>query len=214
MRRFLAMLTVLLTVTLSAQAEIVGRTGDAYIHSWAAPNGQTVYFVSQEEEPYIHMEDVNFDGVEDIVVLTTLGAANFGCEFFVWRDGSYVPVTHASADSLVNYELYPELGLIETNVSEGVAGTFHTKKLWRWNGSDLQLVRTASAMEAETWSFEEGMYTVVTNSNLVWTRVWDADEGATVVPPMLDMTAAIADEEAVQAARQEEERVFWQGLRP
>ena len=214
MKRFLALLLVLLTTAFSARAEIVGLAGDKYIHSLLAPNGKPVYFVSQEEEPFVLLKDVNFDGVEDMVVTVTLGASNFGCEFFVWHDGSYVPVRHGGADSLVNYELYPELGLVETYVDEGVAGAFHERTLWRWNGTDLQRVRTAYSQEAETWSSGDGTYTVVTNNNLVWIRVWDVVDGSSVVPPMMDVTVPLRDEQALQAAEQEELRLFWQGLRP
>ena len=214
MKRFCAMLAVLLMVVCSAQAEIVGRAGDQYIHSWTAPNGQTLYFVSQEQEPYVHMEDVNFDGTEDVVVLTTEGASNFGYEFFVWSNGVYVPVAHGSADELVNYTLYPELGLVETFLDEGPAGILHVRKLWRWDGTDLLLMRTASSEEAETWTFDNGVTTVVTNSRLAHMRVWRTIDGVTDTTPLMDVTVAMDDEEAIQAAQQEEAKAFWLGLRP
>lgn len=213
MKRLLTVLCVLLLVASSARAEIVGRAGDDYIHQWIAPNGQAIYYVSQEEEPYVRMEDVNFDGVEDIVVMTFRGASNFGAEFFVWDGGHYVPVTHTGADSLVNHELYPELGLVETNVQEGWAGALHIRQLWRWKGTDLELVRTATGSEVSTMTFEGDLVTVVTDNTLVQLRVWD-NLNVTDEPALLmDVTLSHRDADTMLAAEKEENRVLWQGLR-
>ena len=213
MKRLLTVLCVLLAVATSARAEIVGRAGDDYIHRWMAPNGQAVYFVSPESEPYVHMEDVNFDGIEDIVAMTFRGASNFGAEFFVWNGTAYEPVAHVGADALVNHELYPELGLVGTYVQEGWAGALHTKQLWRWKGTELELVRTASGSEVSDMTFEGDLITVVTDTTLVWLRVWDNLNGTDGPALLMDMTVSHADEAALLAALREEERILWQGLR-
>ena len=212
MKRFLPLLLALMMLVPVARAEIVGRAGDDYIHQWIAPNGQALYFVSPEEEPYIHMEDVNFDGVEDVVATIFRGASNFGAEFFVWDGATYVPVAHTGADSLVNHTLYPELGLVETYVQEGRAGALHTRQLWRWNGTELELVRTASGGEVSTMTFEGDLITVVTDNTLVRLRVRDHLSGGE--EPLLDMTVSYGDDtDALEAALEEENRVFWQGFR-
>ena len=213
MKRFLTVLCVGLMAVASARAEIVGRAGDDYIHQWIAPNGQAVYFVSPEEEPYVSMKDVNFDGIEDIVATTFRGTSNFGAEFFVWDGGRYVPVTHSGADSLVNHELYPALGLVETYVQEGWAGALHTRQLWRWKGTELELVRTATGSEVNTMTFDGDLVTTVTDNSLVELRVWDylnAPEGPLL---LMDKTLSHRDMEALLDALREEERICWQGLR-
>ena len=219
MKRFFLVLLAALMLIPAARAEIVGRAGDDYIHQWIAPNGQALYFVSPEEEPYVRMEDVNFDGIEDVVAMTFRGASNFGAEFFVWDGGAYVPVTHTGADSLVNHELYPEWGLVETYVQEGWAGALHTRQLWRWNGAALELVRTASGSEVSTTTIEDRVVTVVTDDNLVRLRVWDdlnrsTENGATGPTLLMDMVVPLHDSEALLAADREENRVLWEGLLP
>lgn len=217
MKRFFSLLLALLMMTCAARADIVGRAGEDYIHQWIAPNGQALYFVSPEVEPYVHMEDVNFDGIEDVVALTFRGASNFGAEFFVWDGMAYVPVTHAGADSLVNHSLYPELGLVETCVQESWA--LHTRQLWRWKGTELELVRTAYSSEVSTMTVEDRITTVVTDDNFVRLRVWDnlnlsTENGVTGSTLLMDTVVPLHDSEALLAADKEEHRVFWDGLLP
>ena len=219
MKRLFLVLLALLTLTPAARAEIVGRAGDDYIHQWMAPNGQALYFVSPEEEPYVHMEDVNFDGIEDVVAMTIHGASNFGVEFFVWDGAAYVPVAHSGADSLVNHTLYPELGLVETYVQEGWAGALHTRQLWRWKGAELELVRTASGSEMSSMTVADQITTVVTDDNFVRLRVWDdlncsTENGVTGPTLLMDTVVPVHDPEVMLATEKEELRVLWEGLLP
>ena len=219
MKRLLSMLAALMLLMPVARAEIVGLAGDDYIHRWEAPNGQSLYFVSREEEPYVLMKDVNFDGVDDVVVTTFIGASNFGAEFFVWDGWQYVPVAHFGSDSLVNHTLYPETGLVETDVQEGLAGALHTRMLWRWQGTDLELIRTATGSEVTMMTVEGDLTTLVTDSGQLQLRVTDnlnLTERNGVISPavLLEITVSAHDEEALSAARQEELRVFWEGLTP
>ena len=189
MKRFFSILLALLMLVSVAQAEVVGRAGNDFIYRWIAPNGQELYFVSKEEEPYVLMKDVNFDGVEDVVVTTFRGAANFGVEFFVWDRGGYVMAEHPGEDSLVNYDLYPEEGLIMTGVSDGVVG--NTKELWRWNGTHLERIRHAVAGPLETIAFDDDLMIQTTDHSLVRVRIWDdlhpaTENGVTSAALVLD----------------------------
>ena len=47
-----------------------------YIHRLIADNGQELCFVSGEKDPYLSYADVNFDGINDVVILTQRGASN------------------------------------------------------------------------------------------------------------------------------------------
>ena len=217
MKRVISVLLALLLMTASAQAETVGRAGDDYIHRWIAPNGQELYFVSMEEEPFVHMKDVNFDGVEDVVVITFRGAANFGVEFFVWNGGSYVMAEHHGEDSLVNYDLYPEVGLVMTGVSDGVIG--NTKQVWRWNGTNLELMRDAVVGPMETIAFEGDLMIATTDSGLLRVRVWDnmnpaTVDGVTSAALLLDKAVDAYNTQAVSDLLDEEWRVLTEGLLP
>ena len=89
---------------LSAGAEIVGRTAEGdFIHRYLASNGQELFFVSMEREPPVNREDVNGDGVDDLVVYTAIGASNYFVEFFVWDGEKYVMAQHGGrrADQLL-----------------------------------------------------------------------------------------------------------------
>ena len=210
MKKLFLTLLALMTVAHAARADIVGQAGDDYIHQWIAPNGQALYFVSAEMEPLAHMEDVNFDGAEDVVVVTSAGASNLGAEFFVWADGRYEPVTHFGADALTNYTLYPEAGLVETYVQEGWAGVLHTRMLWRWNDSHLELVGTASGAAASMTTYDGRLTTVITDHSMVRLQVWD-----NLSPnreQLMDIIVYAEDEEAVSAGLEEERRELWQEL--
>lgn len=210
MKRFFSMMLALLLLTGSARAEIVGQAGDDYIHQWIAPNGQALYFVSAEMEPFVHMEDVNFDGVEDVVAMTVAGASNYGAEFFVWDDGQYVPAIHFGVDALVNYTLHPEVGLVETYVQEGWAGVLHTRRLWRWEGYNLVQVAIAYSDVLSTMTEGDNLVTEVTDYSKVRLRVRDTSSSIDTL--LMDVTVPVDDEQAVTAALEEERRVLWEDL--
>lgn len=219
MKRFLILFAALMLLAAPACAEVVGRAGNDYIHRWVAPNGQELYFVSMEEDPFVQMKDVNFDGVEDVVVITFRGAANFGVEFFVWDGGAYVPVEHPGADRLVNYELYSELALVETGANDGLAGMLGDRQLWRWDGAKMTLVRGEWRTEVETWSYDGDLTTIVKDNGYVHMCVWDyvnrvTLNGVTGPALLLDTVVGIYDEEACLAAMDEADSAFWQGLLP
>ena len=146
----LALLTLALLLAcacLAARAEIVGTTGAGdFIHRLQVPGGDPVFFVSSREAPEYHLEDVNFDGQLDLVVQVELGASNDWNEFFV-RDGDqYVRADHpASEFGVCRYTLLPERGWVESSSNDGFAGLMHTRALYRWEGTDLRLVRYAEA---------------------------------------------------------------------
>ena len=218
MKRVFPILLVLLMLVSAARAEVVGRSGDDYIHRWTAPNGQELYFVAVEE-PFIRMQDVNFDGVEDVVVTTFFGASNVDVAFFVWDGGAYVAVEHPGMDRLINYELYPEAGVVATGSSEGMAGAWHTKQLWRWQGTSLELVRSAESYPVETVRFEDDVLTVITDNSRVRLRVWDVldqatENGVTAPALLMDVEFPLDDEEAFLRADEAEQRALWQGLLP
>ena len=219
MKRLLPLLTALLLLCPAARAEIVGRAGNDYIHQWTAPSGQPLYFVSAEQEPYVRMEDVNFDGMEDVVATTLLGARNFGAVFFVWDGEAYVPVTLPGEEVLMNYTLHPQLGLVETLVSEGPGGVMSTRKIWRWKGTELELMRTASGSEVTEMTVEGDIVTTATDRSLVRLRVWDnltSMEANGVIGPalLMDMTIDFSDEDTLHAATQAMDEFIWDGLLP
>lgn len=127
----------------------VGWAHDGYgIFRWFAPNGQEILFTALEDDPWIKWEDVNFDGHDDVVITTVRGASNFLVEFYVWQDGQYVYANQGGVyDSLCNYALYPELGLVFSGSNNGHAGSLHENVLYAWDGTQLKMLRKAVSEE-------------------------------------------------------------------
>ena len=115
-RRLCSLLLAFALLPAVAPAEVVGRDGmyaDRYIHRIEAPNGQALYYLSTEEDAFVTAQDVNFDGVDDLVVFSARGASNAWVLFFVWDGNAYVRATWDAGEDtgLPNYELLPEDGL-------------------------------------------------------------------------------------------------------
>ena len=179
----------------------VGATNEGRgIFRYEADNGQALYFLALE--PVIRYEDVNFDGVQDIVVSTVMGASNFFYEFFV-RDGDeYVLAEHVGAEyGLCNYELYPDQGLVLSAQNNGYAGALFDRHLFRWEGATLTLVRSAVSSEYSTTEFAGAMFTTVTDTQKIRVVMSDFDasqvESATIYDETFtldDVTASLFDE--------------------
>lgn len=95
-RRLCSLLLAFALLPAVAPAEVVGRDGmyaDRYIHRIEAPNGQALYYLSTEEDAFVTARDVNFDGVDDLVVFSARGASNAWVLFFVWDGNAYVRAT-------------------------------------------------------------------------------------------------------------------------
>ncbi len=156
--------------------EKVGWGSGEYIYRLITETGQELFFTSVEEEPGILYKDVNFDGHEDIVVTTSRGATNFFVEFFVWDGVKYVMAEHRGAENLPNYSLYPEYGLVKTDGVNGGAGSLFEDCLFRWEGTDLKLVRRAVSKEKIDVEMV-GENLVSTYTNTLHVRVLDYPDG-------------------------------------
>lgn len=213
MKRIVSALLLLLLLLPCASAEIVGRGNDEdYIHCYTAPNGQDIYYISREEEPPVRFEDVNFDGSEDIVITTIIGAQNFYYEFFIWQDGRYARAEHFGAEyGLCNYQLYPEQGIVLSNETNGFAGALHRRQLFKWNGAELTLIRQADSETLSTWTFEGSLYTTVTDNDRLQVRVADYPNGLGEGVTLWERELSL-NEMTIEFLNQEES-MLWQGLR-
>ena len=175
---FALSLILLLSLALPACADIVGYAGaDDYIHRYLAPNGQELFFVSWEKEPPIEFEDVNGDGVEDIVVITAIGASNFFAEFFVWDGEKYVWAQHVG-EALANYAVTPE-GFVVSHGKSGMAGALFEDRVFAWNGTELKLIRKMVSDYDETWEMTETEMTTTQRLDALHITLYDyaSEEG-------------------------------------
>lgn len=198
--------------SLADECRVVGCAvnGD-FIMACDAPNGQTLYFTAIEKKPRIKMEDVNFDGVSDIVVFTAMGASNHFCEFFVCQDGQYRMAEHYGADEgLCNYQLMPEKGLVVTHANNGSAGALHEKWIFRWEDGNLELVRRAVAEELTETEWKQDRYITTTYIQKLRVTIRDYTaseyEGTVIWEETVDLGGDVPD------FFERENAALWQGL--
>lgn len=211
------MLTGMVTriYSLSDECRIVGRAvnGD-HIMACSAPNGQTLYFTTIEKNPHLKMEDVNFDGVSDIVVFTSMGASNHFCEFFVFDDvhREYRMAEYYGAENgLPNYQLLPEKGLVTTHANNGSAGALHEKCIFRWDGNDLKLIRKALSEELTETDFQQDRFVTTTYTQKLHVTVRDYTTSEYEGTVIWEETAEL-DESTIRDLMERENEALWEGL--
>ena len=213
---FLLMLMFCLPVCAEQQTTILGHMpDDEYIHQYVAPNGQLLWFTAIEKNPYIKMEDVNFDGTEDIVVFTVRGASNFFVEFFLYdaQADMYTLAPHPGDElGICNYGLHPELGLVEYQANNGSAGAEHERRLYRWEGNELKLIRSAVSETKMESTFDNGVYMDVYYYDILHMAVRDHTQGDWEGSVVWEKTITM-DEDTFSAAYEEEMAALWQGLK-
>ena len=196
----------------AAETIVLGRTADFYyIHQYTAPNGQNIYFTAYDSAVYLASVDVNFDGIEDIVVDTVTGANNLFSEFFVYDAviGEYVrAVTDGSEERLCNYELYPEYGVVATQTNVGYAGALHVWNLYRWEDNELRLIRSAVSDEWAEDIFEGSTYTQIIHGDILHVVVRDHAKDEVLLELILPKEAA-----ETRDIFTEEMDALWQGIR-
>lgn len=165
-----------------AGAQVVGQipNGDC-IHRVETADGQALYYVAGEgTEEEMTEEDVNFDGVPDLVVLLGQGVSNTRQMFFVRTESGYVPVMQQGEDAngVWNYSLDTERQLVVSDANNGLAGALRDKVLYRWEGTVLVPVRRAVSNYAapEDPSDSTLIFSVVDASgNVLWTKTMQTE---------------------------------------
>ncbi|MDD6049820.1 MAG: hypothetical protein PUC00_00885 [Clostridiales bacterium] len=186
---------------------------DSYIHQYIAPNGKPIYFSAVLREPIISFDDVNFDGNMDIVVLISSGVSNAYYAFFVYNpqsDAYERAFLLCGEEALRNYVLRPEQQIVVSQGSNGAAGALHETYLYRWQGHELTLIRSAVSEDLTVMEFDEHRFTTTLYDDLLHMTVRDHQQGGegdilwekTVPHEETEMMNALAEEEAA----------LWQGI--
>lgn len=210
MKRLICALLVvlLLAMAVPAPAEVVGGSASGLIHRYSAPDGQDIYFISWMDNEAVSVQDVNFDGVNDLVALTIDGASNAGYEFFVCDQGKYVWASrNTEEDALYNYSLDATRGLVISRGKSGLAGALHEICVYRWVGTDLQLVRSAVGDYAQTVSAQGDLNTQTTDYATLSFTVLDAEQNV-----LWNTEVPILDDKAIESAMGQEETRLFEGL--
>ena len=200
-------------VPVALKMTIVAEGMNGYIHRCIAPNGQELYFNAYEEEPIFELVDVNFDGMEDLVVITGRWAKCDTALFYVYDSAEgYVLVRETARDEgLMNYVLYPEYGLVGTSIANGNAGLCYEECLYRWEGNDLECIRRAYGEEYTEKVWHQEYHTVTTWSDLFVYNVYDYTTG--VPEGEVIYSAGPLGWDAFPDAKWEQEAALWQGLK-
>lgn len=212
MRKRMILVLVLFLIPVTALAETVGVTAAGEtICRYDAPNGQAIYYLASypELEGSVLLTDVNFDGVEDVVLLVGLGASNVRQEFYVWDGAQYVLAQrNAAEDGLYNYRLLPETGLVVSDANNGMAGALREMNVFRWEGTRLCLVRSAVSGYADTTVWSGRQSTTTVDYETIRFVVRDAQGG------ILWEREAASEQLGQEAANvfAEWERALWEGL--
>ena len=219
MKRLLALLLAMLLMMSAGLAEttILGyMPDDEYIHQYLAPNGQLLWFTAMEQEPYISFEDVNFDGWDDIVVMTISGATNAWYTFFTYDPAhdEYTHVPHYGAE-FINYTAYPQYGIIASYGKNGRAGLLHVASLYRWEENRLIQIRSSVSDEWSEDVFEGETYTNIIHGDVLHVTVRDhtqGDDGAVIYERFIQLDEPMSNED-YQRIYDEEMNALWQGLK-
>ena len=182
-----------------------------------APNGQSLHFVTwMTSDPVVHSADVNFDGADDLAVMVSSGATNSVYRLFVRQGERYVAVDDGQEEGLFNPVLYPELGLVESQGTSGLAGALHENILLKWEGTRLVPVRRAVCANDQTNNFQDDAYTVTDWFNILRSRVLDYT-GAQYGDPLVlfdeiyNMNALGMEEDYLDFYQREQD-ALWQGI--
>lgn len=195
---------------------VLGATADWwYIHEYIAPNGQRICFTGMEDQADVYFEDVNFDGIEDIVAVSVRGANNFFSEYFVYDPdaGEYVrAVTDSDEERLCNVQLHPESGLVVTYTNAGSAGLTHVWNIYRWEGTNLTLLRSAVSDEWVEDISEGQTYTQIIHGDTLHVTVRDHTLGSYDDCIVWEVILPKDDIDFESLYKQELE-ALWQGIR-
>lgn len=161
MKKFLTLLLVLTMLAAPAMAEITMKTEtlgaqtmsgvDAAILRVDFAGGEkeipSLYVLTQspwltDGDGLLELADVNFDGHDDLVVTTAVGAANAVYTFFLWDEEAGAFQTEAQPE-VWNYQLYPAQGLVLSHGTSGWAGLLHESRVYGWKEGKLTLLRSS-----------------------------------------------------------------------
>ena len=126
------------------------------------------------------LEDVNFDGHEDLVLVTENGASNTLYTFYLW-DAEAGAYAWCGGEEVWNYQLYPAQGIVRSYATNGWAGLLHENRVYAWDATG----RSLTLLRSSEWStlVETGSETV--DGRVVYTERYD---DSTVVETYIDHT--------------------------
>ena len=162
MKKFLTVLLVLMMLTLPALAEtkieaqvvgfqVIGGNDASILRVDFSGDKEipSLYVLTEspwllEQDPTaIELQDVNFDGHEDLVLVTMAGASNTVYAFYLWNEEKGAFDTESQPE-MWNYQLYPAQGLVESYGTSGYAGLLHQIDIFGWEEGQMKRLRSVT----------------------------------------------------------------------
>lgn len=139
-------------------------------------NGQVIYYLSMDSDARGSMVDVNFDGHDDFVPVVSMGARNASFLFYLYnpQTSQYEPV-YTTRGKLVNYELDAARQYVISDMQDGYL--YGEKIIYKWEGSELVPVRSATRDTIHTTEYGESSVTESWDSTQYEAIVWDHSNG-------------------------------------
>ena len=160
MKKFLPLLLVMMLLAVPAMAEITMTTEEVGRQSMSGVDAvilrvdfagekeiPSLYVLAQdtwltEDDGLVELVDVNFDGHDDLVVTTAVGASNAVYAFYLWDEAAGAFETEAQPE-VWNYQLYPAQGLVLSHGTSGWAGLLHESRVYGWKEGKLTQLRSS-----------------------------------------------------------------------
>lgn len=164
----------------------------------------SVYAVIQspwllEDGEICSFEDVNFDGHDDLVLVTLAGASNACYTFYLWDEetGGY---EWFGGEDLWNYQLYPNQRIVLSNATSGWAGLLHENRVYGWD-------ETGRALKPLRYSEWNTLTETVVESQEEYLRYTETHDDAVMVETYVDFEKGI-DEAHTYPTKQYEDPQF------
>ena len=107
-----------------------------------------VYALSEADAAWggiYEVADVNFDGYNDLVIATAIGASNAIYTFYLWDEAARTFVWY-EGPLLWNYALYPEEDCVTSHGTSGWAGLLHEDRVYTWSADRKELILSRSSV--------------------------------------------------------------------
>lgn len=198
-------------LNINVRAVGYAANGDGIFQIFTPDTNQALFFTSAVDKPAVYQQDVDFDGIKDLIVSTASGASNEYVAFFVRRGYEYVPVEVPGLGyELCNYQLYPQRRLVVSEANNGAAGAFHETVIFCWDGTKLMPLRSAVGEMAVDDYDQNGLLISAANPQLVRLTVREYPDGFGEGNIIYEKTVLLA---AMQTELMLQLDALWQDLR-
>ena len=131
-----------------------------------------------EDQGVCEMQDVNYDGHDDLVIVTMAGASNAAYTFYLWNEETGAFEWFGGED-VWNYQLYPAQRFLLSHSTNGWAGLLHKDTVYAWDAAGKVL----SPVRSSEW---DTLTEVTTETNGDYMRMQEIYDDSVLVETYID----------------------------